>query len=173
MKVRAAHSHQLLKVVALTAALVTVTMGLAGVAQARSSAAAPSATKPTTKPTRGGSITYGLEAETSGGWCIPNAQLAISGIMVAGAIYDTLTVMNAQGKYVPYLAKSVTHDPTYTQWTITLRDGIKFHDGTPLTADAVMENIDAWMRGRLLGFVYTDIASVTVNDPLSLTVTTS
>jgi peptide/nickel transport system substrate-binding protein len=146
-----------------------VTTGLAVAADAGTRAAVPAAAK----PKRGGSITYGLEAETSGGWCIPNAQLAISGIMVAGAIYDTLTVMNAQGKYVPYLAKSVTHDATYTHWTITLRDGIKFHDGEPLTADAVKQNIDAWRKGILLGFVYTDVADVTVNDPLTLTVTTS
>ena len=46
------------------------------------------------------------------------------------AIYDTLTVPNAKGEYVPYLAKSVTHNADYTDWTITLRDGIKFHDGT-------------------------------------------
>ena len=59
------------------------------------------------------------------------------------AIYDTLTVPNTKDEMVPYLAKSVTPDATYTTWTITLRDGIKFHDGTPLDADAVSQNIDA------------------------------
>ena len=33
-------------------------------------------------PKPGGEITYGLEAETGGGWCLPDARLAISGIMV-------------------------------------------------------------------------------------------
>ena len=45
---------------------------------------------------------------------------------------------------VPYLAKSVDPHADLHQWTITLRDGIKFHDGTPLTADAVKQNIEAW-----------------------------
>jgi peptide/nickel transport system substrate-binding protein len=165
------------RVVALAVAVLTVTGMFAGMfadgAAARTGAATPTAASAAVKPVRGGSITYGLEAETSGGWCIPNAQLAISGIMVAGAIYDTLTVMNSAGKYVPYLAKSVSHDATYTHWTITLRDGIKFHDGEPLTADAVKQNIDAWKKGLLLQFVYADVADVTVNDPLTLTVTTS
>jgi len=49
----------------------------------------------------GGSLTYGLEAETTGGWCIPRASLAVSGITVASAIYDTLTVLNRDGDYVP------------------------------------------------------------------------
>ena len=34
----------------------------------------------------------------------------ISGIMVASAIYDTLTVPNAKDEIVPYLAKSVEHN---------------------------------------------------------------
>ncbi len=150
---------------AVGTAFASVTVSLGGVATAQAPAA--------TKPTRGGSVTYGLEAETNGGWCIPQAQLAISGIMVASAIYDTLMVPNTKGKMVPYLAKSVTHDPAYTKWTITLRPDIKFHDGTPLTADAVKQNIDAWRKGRLLGFVYTDVADVAVVDPLTVEVTTT
>ena len=39
-------------------------------------------------PTPGGSITYVLEAETNGGFCLPEAQLAISGIMIARTMYD-------------------------------------------------------------------------------------
>src|SRR3954454_12075615 len=43
------------------------------------------------KPTPGGSITYGQDAESAGGLCLPEAQLAISGINYARAVYDTLT----------------------------------------------------------------------------------
>ena len=60
------------------------------------------------KPKRGGKLIYGLEAETGGGYCLAEGQLAISGIMVARAFYDTLTVPNDKGEYVPYLAKTVT-----------------------------------------------------------------
>ena len=55
-------------------------------------------------PTPGGKVIYGLEAETADGWCLPEAQLAISGIMVARTVYDTLTRPNAEGKYEPWLA---------------------------------------------------------------------
>ena len=34
------------------------------------------------EPVRGGEGVYGLEAETSGGWCLTDSTLAISGIMV-------------------------------------------------------------------------------------------
>jgi peptide/nickel transport system substrate-binding protein len=152
------------RAVAVVTAIAAVTAALGGSAGAKKGTAG-------SVPTMGGSITYGLEAETGGGWCLPQAQLAISGIEVASAIYDTLTVPNTKGQYVPYLAKSVTHDPTYLQWTITLRDGIKFHDGEPLNADAVKLNIDQARHGRLLGFVLTNIADVTVVDNLTVRVT--
>jgi peptide/nickel transport system substrate-binding protein len=129
-------------------------------------------------PQRGGTLIYGLEAETSGGYCLPEAQLAISGIQVARSMYDTLTAPNEKGEIVPYLAESVEPNDDYTQWTVKLRSGIKFHDGTDLDAQVVKNNLDA-VRGQyegrtaLLGlFVFSDVADIQVVDDLSLTITT-
>ena len=47
-----------------------------------------------------GEITFGLEAETTN-YCLSRAQLAISGIQVVAAVYDTLTVPNDKGVAVP------------------------------------------------------------------------
>jgi peptide/nickel transport system substrate-binding protein len=124
-------------------------------------------------PREGGAITYGLEAETGGGWCLPRAQLTTSGTEVAAAIYDTLVVPNAAGRMVPYLAQRVEHDPSYTRWTITLRAGVKFHDGTALTAAAVQQNIDAWRSSPIFSFAYRDIADTAVIDPLTVQVVTT
>jgi peptide/nickel transport system substrate-binding protein len=128
-------------------------------------------------PTPGGKVVYGLEAETTDGWCLPEAQLAIGGIMVADAIYDTLTRPNAEGDYEPWLAESVEPNADYTQWTITLRDGVTFHDGSELTAEVVKNNLDAY-RGQypprnplLFVFTFANIASVDVVDPLTVSVT--
>jgi len=123
-------------------------------------------------PKPGGSVTYGLEAETGGGWCPTTARLAISGIEVGAAIYDTLVVPNSKGEIVPYLAKSVEHDPTYQTWTITLRDGVKFHDGTPVDAAAVKLNIDAYKSSTLVGAALKDIDTVDVTAPNVVTVKT-
>jgi peptide/nickel transport system substrate-binding protein len=129
-------------------------------------------------PQRGGTLVYGLEAETTNGWCLPEGQLAIAGIQVARSIYDTLTVPTGDGSFAPFLAESVTPNADYTQWTITLRPGVTFHDGSPLTAEVVKNNLDAY-RGQypgrsslLLAFVFSDVASVDVTGPLSLTVGT-
>lgn len=140
-------------------------------------------------PVRGGSVTMALEAETGDGWCLQESQLAISGIMVARSIYDTLTVPNADGDYVPYLAESVEPNEDYTSWTITLRDGVKFHDGTDLTAEVVRNNLDAYRgyvgstagetstphptRSPLLFlFVMDNIDNVEATGDLEVTVTT-
>ncbi len=130
------------------------------------------------KPVSGGAVTYGLEAENSGGWCLPEGQLAIAGIQVARTIYDTLTAPDANGDYQPFLAQSVEPNADYTQWTIKLREGVKFHDGSALDSTVVKNNIDAY-RGQyparkplLFLFVLQNISSVDVVDPLTLTVTT-
>ena len=127
-------------------------------------------------PTPGGSVVYGLEAETTDGWCLPEAQLAISGIMVATTIYDTLTRPNAEGEVEPWLAESVEPNEDSTVWTITLREGVKFHDGSDLTAEVVKNNLDAYRgayparRPLLFTFVFEPIESVTVVDPLTVEV---
>ncbi|WP_024794717.1 ABC transporter substrate-binding protein [Tomitella biformata] len=55
------------------------------------------------------------------------------------AIYDLLVRYDAESQtYEPQLAKSLTPNDDYTTWTITLRDGVTFSDGTPLDAEAVV-----------------------------------
>ena len=154
------------------AGLVLAVVGSVLVAATGAGATTPAAVPAAAAPKPGGEITYGLEAETAGGFCIPDARLAISGIMVVTAIYDTLTAPNTKGEYVPYLAKSVTGDATFSTWTIVLRDGIKFQDGTPLTADVVANNITRWTKSALLGAAFTNIATVTATNPTTVTVTT-
>lgn len=128
------------------------------------------------QPQSGGEVTYALNAATSGGWCLPESRLAPEGIQIARSIYDTLTVPDSEGKFQPHLAESVEPNPDYTQWTITLRPDVKFHDGTDLNAEVVANNINAW-RGQyptravdLFLFVYQDIANVTTQGDLTVVV---
>ena len=124
----------------------------------------------------GGTLTFGLEAETTS-YCISSAQLAISGIQVVSAVYDTLTVPNSKGEAVPYLAKSVEPSADFTEWTITLRDGVTFHDGTPLDAAALKLNLDSWRGapgapnvGPLLPVVFREVKDVQIVDPKTVKV---
>ena len=152
-----------------TALVVALTIALTG---GLFTAASPASGASSKGPKQGGEITYGLEAETGGGWCPSTARLAISGIEVAAAIYDTLTAPNTKGEMVPYLAKSVTPNADFTQWTITLRDGITFHDGTPVDAAAIVKNLEAYRQALLVGAALKNIDTVTANGTSQVVVTT-
>ena len=131
-----------------------------------------SAVSPAVAQKSGGDLRFGLEAETTGGFCLSQAQLVTSGKQVAAAIYDTLMVPNTKGVYVPNLAESVTPNATFNEWTIKLRPNVKFHDGTPVNADALKQNMDAWKTGRLFTFVFGNMDQVTKVDDLTVKVTT-
>lgn len=148
-----------------TAALVAGTVGFGGVAQA-----APTRTAATGKAGGGGVITYGVEGKTTQ-FCPYKTQAAISGIMIMQSMYDTITYPTNKGTVSPYLAKSVTPNADYSEWTIALRDGVKFHDGTPLDAAALKLNMDKWKEGILLQFVFSNMGQVDVVDPMTVKVT--
>lgn len=135
------------------------------------------------KPKLGGTLTFALEAENSGGWCLPEAQLAAAGIQVAAAVYDPLMAFDADFKPAPYLAQSVEMNDAATLFTIKLRPNVKFHDGSALTAAVVKLNMDIWKgdpaakaaTGRqplLFPLTYSDLGDITVVDDLTLTVAT-
>lgn len=67
---------------------------------------------------------------------------------IGTTLYDSLFAWDlSQGEktaeIIPSLAESFSVDPeTKLTWTFKLRQGIKFHDGSPFTADAVIWNFD-------------------------------
>ncbi|MCO8273955.1 ABC transporter substrate-binding protein [Actinoplanes sp. TRM 88003] len=78
-------------------------------------------------------------------------------------MYDTLiTHKPGTAELVGGLAESWENDPTGKVWTFKLRQGVKFHDGTPLDATAVCANFDRWfnMKGEAAQsqmIYYTDV----------------
>ena len=103
---------------------------------------APTTTNAEVKPTAGGSLVVGIDADASG-YNPTTDPWASGGHNVARTIFDPLATYDASGKVVPYLAKSIEANADATVWTITMRDGLKFHDGTPCDAAAVKANFDA------------------------------
>ncbi|WP_165550067.1 ABC transporter substrate-binding protein [Kribbella speibonae] len=72
-------------------------------------------------------------------------------------IYDTAYIQDAEGRTIPWLVKEA--EPKATEWKLRIREGVTFHDGSPLTAADVAWtynwNLDvangAYGRGILLG----------------------
>ncbi|MEV6343291.1 ABC transporter substrate-binding protein [Actinoplanes sp. NPDC051851] len=62
-------------------------------------------------------------------------------------LYDTLiTHKPGTAELTGGLAESWSNDATGKIWTFKLRQGVTFHDGTPLDATAVCANFDRWYR---------------------------
>lgn len=59
-------------------------------------------------------------------------------------IYDKLFDLNSKGKIVPMLATGYKASKGGTVYTITLRKGVKFQDGTPFNAAAAAFNINRY-----------------------------
>ena len=58
-------------------------------------------------------------------------------------LVDSLTDQDpGTGEIKPWLAETFSVDKTATRFTFTLRDGVTFSDGTPLTAAVVQQNFD-------------------------------
>ncbi|MHB1653421.1 MAG: ABC transporter substrate-binding protein [Desulfitobacteriaceae bacterium] len=65
---------------------------------------------------------------------------------VTGNIFDTLVAYKPTNmEAIPALATEWKVSPDGKVWTFTLRDGVKFHDGTDFNADAVVFNFQRWM----------------------------
>ncbi len=84
-----------------------------------------------------------------------------AGLVVITAVSDSLFQVSDAGETVPLLVESVDHNADYTEWTLHIREGIKFHDGTPLDGAAVKFNIDASRAAPLTAGTLTPIDTVT------------
>src|SRR6201985_2903071 len=90
----------------------------------------------------------------------------------AYTIYDPLVawdmdVSDKPGKLVPGLATEwKVDDKDKTKWRFTLRQGVKFHDGSDFNADAVIWNLDKYFKNDSPQFEITSSAMTRARAPL-------
>ncbi len=73
-------------------------------------------------------------------------------------VYDTLFGNDANQKPQPQMVGKVEISPDRLTYTFTLRDGLNFHDGSPVTTKDVIASLKRWgakdgVGQRLLGYV--------------------
>ncbi|TVR98388.1 MAG: ABC transporter substrate-binding protein, partial [Trueperaceae bacterium] len=88
----------------------------------------------------GGELTFGVNREAD----MLDLHVGSSryDLVPAAQIYDTLLFLTEDGEFLPWLAEEVTFNDDATEYTIRLRPGITFHDGTALDAEALKFNFD-------------------------------
>jgi hypothetical protein len=91
-------------------------------------------------PVSGGSIVYGADREPT---CLDPHNLGdMPQTYVARQYLDSLVSEKRDGTVVPWLADSWTISPDGLTYIFKIKQGVKFHDGTPLDAAAVKANFE-------------------------------
>jgi peptide/nickel transport system substrate-binding protein len=66
-------------------------------------------------------------------------------------VYDTLFGTDLEGKVHPEMVEKYSVDEAATTWSFTLRDGLAFHDGSPVTSADVIASLQRWQSKDTLG----------------------
>lgn len=125
-------------------------------------------------PTRGGSliIAQGTDATTLDGHMYTDSPTA----SIMEHMIETLFEFTPEGRIVPRLATAFTVSPDGKTWTVKIRTGIRFHDGTPFNAEAVKFNLDRVLDPATRApwrFLIDRITEVTVVDDTTVRLVTA
>ncbi|WP_182349129.1 ABC transporter substrate-binding protein [Tomitella gaofuii] len=89
-------------------------------------------------PHDGGTLTYGAFSEpTSLDPAKTIAAVTTGGVEMLNIYGSLMRYDAAADAVVPQMATALDHDDAFSTWTLTLRDGVDFSDGSPLDAAAV------------------------------------
>ena len=121
------------------------------------------------EPQKGGTLRYGLSFE-------PRRMNQLNTVWMTDAtqhLYDRPLTIDPAGAYVPHLSSWEISEDTLT-WTFKLREGILFHNGDPVTSDALVWWFNqARDPNGFYGFKgsYAAIDTVTAPDPMTVVLT--
>ncbi|MGH2372728.1 MAG: ABC transporter substrate-binding protein [bacterium] len=87
---------------------------------------------------------------------------------------DTLITKDLRGNYIGGLAKSWSVSRDGLTWTFQLKENVKFHDGTPFTAQAVKGSIERALapetKSPVAGALFGPVAGVTAEGALTVVI---
>ena len=66
-------------------------------------------------------------------------------------VYDTLFALDEDLKPQPQMAEGYTVSDDKLTWKVTLRDGLKFHDGAPVKAEDAVASLQRWGKRDGMG----------------------
>ena len=89
-----------------------------------------------------------------------------NGIIVLNNIYETLVKYDPDSnRMIPVLATSYTKSDDALIWTFKIRQGVKFHDGSEVDAEAVKFSIERTKRiGKGAAYIWDPVEKIIVKD---------
>jgi peptide/nickel transport system substrate-binding protein len=112
------------------------------------------------EPVQGGDLVYGIEADTANLFAPYKTSYATAGYVLLASLSDPLFTASATGEVAPVLVESYEPNADYTEWTLNIREGITFHDGTPLDGAAVEFNMETCQYSPLTGAALTWVKDI-------------
>ncbi|MEP7290675.1 MAG: ABC transporter substrate-binding protein [Chloroflexota bacterium] len=100
----------------------------------------------------------------------PSLSFSTEALYLAN-LYEPLLWANAPGsetEFTPALATDWTTSEDGMTWTFNLREGVKFHDGADLTADAVVRSIERHKEIGGAAFIWLPVDSIEAVDDLTV-----
>ncbi|MCP4689037.1 MAG: hypothetical protein GY859_13365 [Desulfobacterales bacterium] len=95
------------------------------------------------EPHYGGKLRLAVEGKVYGFDAVKGGAFTQSTQTVANLVMEPLFDLGENGEILPLLGLSMDSSADGKTWTISLRQGVTFHDGAPFNADAVVGN---WRR---------------------------
>jgi len=125
-----------------------------------SQSATSAATSSAGTPKRGGTIQVAVGDAATSENLDPQRPWNQNNAIYVALAWETLLLMDHNFQLHPALATSWSSDSSLKRWTFNLRPGVKFHDGSPLTADDVVWSIKRLYEPALASPVFGPIAAV-------------
>lgn len=98
------------------------------------------------EPQEGGDVVFLIDS-LGPTWIPNNSSISSFQGHIWGHVTDKLVYVDENGAVSPWVAESWEENEDATQFTLHLKDGVTFSDGTPVDAAAVVANLDIWARG--------------------------
>lgn len=125
------------------------------------------------EPVAGGTATYAMDIQPLGGGVDPMVATALAAQTIMDQAYDTLLTRDENGEIQPGLALEYDQ-PDELTYVFTLREGVKFADGSDFTADDVVYTFESYLAATTSKKAYLlGLESVTATDDLTVTFTFS
>lgn len=124
--------------------------------------------QPASEPVRGGTLTYAANNEPDSLDPAVTASDGGAGGSVLAPLYGVLMRYDPETKsFEPRLAKSLKPSDGRRTWTLRLRKGVRFSDGSVLDAEAVVASIRYYLEHRGYGAVVIKplLQSMEITDP--------
>jgi len=157
-------------------AVLAVSMAVLAVAGCSGSNASPTTTESTDStiaapsgPVDGGTLDIAVAAAPSK-WAPNSGPWTTDELQAARAVYDRLMVRDSNDQPVPELLSKASANSNFTSWTLVVREGVTFSDGSPLTSEVVAFNLRAQQADPSNIDLLAPISAITTPDAQSVVV---